>query len=79
MSLNVLAITYHCSHSAFALWTLVVLVSLCFEYNKMSSPMGRNDSWPAMAAVRHLECSKKAFHTFGDPILYLLTEFKKMS
>jgi len=29
--------------------------------------MGRNDSRPAMVAVRHLGCLKNAFHTSGIP------------
>jgi len=39
--------------------------------------MRRNDSWPAMAAVLHVGCLKEVFHTLGDSIFYLHTEFSK--
>jgi len=39
--------------------------------------MGRNDSWLAMAAVRHLGCFKKAFCATGDAIFYIHAKFSK--
>jgi len=43
----------------------------------MSSPMGQNDSWYAMAAVGHLRRLKEAFHMPRDPTFYTHTKCGK--